>query len=86
MLALSLTNTTTQSDPLRYFVPIALFAIEPKLLTSGLTFTHDSVRELVAMAKAKPGVINYAGAGSTSHLSGLLLTKNGQHRSRACGL
>jgi tripartite-type tricarboxylate transporter receptor subunit TctC len=64
-------------DALRDFAPVALFAIVPNLLTSGLSFGPNNVRELVALAKAKPGTINYAsaGAGSASHFSGLLFAK-----------
>ena len=64
-------------DAVRDFTPVALFAIVPNLLTSGLSFGPNNVRELVALAKAKPNSINYAsaGAGSASHFSGLLFAK-----------
>jgi tripartite-type tricarboxylate transporter receptor subunit TctC len=61
-------------DAMRDFAPVALFAIVPNLLTAGLSFGPNNVRELIALAKAKPGTINYAsaGAGSASHFAGLL--------------
>ena len=64
-------------DPVRDFTPVALFAIVPNLMTSGLSFAPNNVRELVALAKSKPGSINYAsaGAGSASHFAGLLFAR-----------
>ena len=53
-------------DPVRDFTPVALFAIVPNLMTSGLSFAPNNVRELVALAKSKPGSINYASAGAGS--------------------
>ena len=64
-------------DAVRDFAPVALFAIVPNLMTSGPSFAPNNVRELVALAKAKPGTINYAsaGAGSASHFAGLLFAR-----------
>ena len=68
---------TVPYDAVRDFAPVALFAIVPNLMASGLSFAPNNVRELVALAKAKPGTINYAsaGAGSASHFAGLLFAR-----------
>ncbi|MCG2594318.1 tripartite tricarboxylate transporter substrate binding protein [Ramlibacter sp. XY19] len=61
-------------DPLKDFAPIALTHITPRVLVVPATVRANSVAELVALAKARPGQISYgsAGNGSSSHLSGAL--------------
>ncbi|MBY0268339.1 MAG: tripartite tricarboxylate transporter substrate binding protein [Burkholderiales bacterium] len=56
-------------DPVKDFTPISLFAISQNLLVTNPALKVASVRELVALAKAKPRSLNYAsgGTGSTSH-------------------
>ncbi|HWI15127.1 MAG TPA: tripartite tricarboxylate transporter substrate binding protein [Burkholderiales bacterium] len=58
-------------DPLNDFAPISLFAIAHNLLVSYPGLPASNVRELIALAKAKPGALNYAsgGTGSTSHFA-----------------
>lgn len=57
-------------DPLK-FVPITVLAIVPNVITAKIDLPANSVRELIAHAKANPGKVVYAsqGNGSTSHLS-----------------
>jgi len=57
-------------DPNR-FVPVTVLAIVPNVITAKLDLPANSVKELVAHAKANPGKVVYAsqGNGSTSHLS-----------------
>ena len=57
-------------EPLRDFVPVAGLAIVPLILATTPSFPPTSVRDFVALAKAKPGSINYAsgGSGVTNHL------------------
>jgi tripartite-type tricarboxylate transporter receptor subunit TctC len=64
-----------QYDPLGDFAPITNVASAPFLLVVRSTLPVNSVRELIAYAKANPGKLNYAssGIGSTAHLSGELL-------------
>jgi tripartite-type tricarboxylate transporter receptor subunit TctC len=64
-------------DVLRDFAPIANFAEVQNLLNTGPAFPPNSVKELVALAKAKPNTLNYAsaGSGSASHFAGLLFAK-----------
>ncbi len=58
-------------DPLRDFAPISLIASAPLLVVVHPSVPVTSVRELIALAKARPGQLNYAsnGVGSTTHLA-----------------
>jgi tripartite-type tricarboxylate transporter receptor subunit TctC len=60
--------------PLDDFTPITQIASLPNLLVVPAAFAAKSVKDLVAMAKSKPGDLNFgsAGIGSLSHLSGEL--------------
>jgi tripartite-type tricarboxylate transporter receptor subunit TctC len=62
-------------DPLKDFAPITLVAKVPELLVASTTVPVTNVNELVALAKARPGTINYGstGPGSMPHLAGELL-------------
>jgi tripartite-type tricarboxylate transporter receptor subunit TctC len=62
-------------DPLKELAPITLVAKVPEVLVASTTVPVANVRELVALAKAKPGTINYGstGPGSMPHLAGELL-------------
>src|SRR6202166_3656345 len=64
----------TPFDPVKDFVPISIFATGTNVLTVNLKLPVNSVAELLAYAKDKPGVLNYAsaGIGSFQHLSGEL--------------
>jgi tripartite-type tricarboxylate transporter receptor subunit TctC len=55
--------------------PISLLAKGPTLLVASPSLGVKSVAELIALAKQKPGTIDYGsgGIGSTSHLSGEML-------------
>jgi tripartite-type tricarboxylate transporter receptor subunit TctC len=57
------------------FAPIALVANAPQMLVAHPSLPANSIRELIALAKLKPGGVQYAssGAGTMSHLSGVLL-------------
>jgi len=62
-------------DTLRDIKPIARMGFTPLLLVTHPSVPAKSVKEFVALAKARPGQLNYgsAGVGSPSHLSGELL-------------
>ena len=64
-------------DPVGDFAPVALVATMPNLLVVNPSVPARSVRELIALAKAKPGELAFASAGSgtTQHLSGELFKK-----------
>ena len=57
-------------DPIRDFSPISLISIEPNVLALHPSVAANSVKELIALAKAKPGVLNYSsnGIGASGHL------------------
>jgi tripartite-type tricarboxylate transporter receptor subunit TctC len=58
-------------DPAGDFAGVAQVATQPLLLTVSMTLPVNSVKELIAMAKAKPGMIRGAapGVGGTGHLA-----------------
>ncbi|HZN24026.1 MAG TPA: tripartite tricarboxylate transporter substrate binding protein [Burkholderiales bacterium] len=60
--------------PVRDFTPIALVGESPNVLVTTNRIAANSVKELIGIAKAKPGQLNYAssGAGTSVHLSGEL--------------
>ena len=62
---------TLPYDPLHAFVPIAPVAEFPNVLVVSPHLQADSVTQLTAMARAKPGTISFAssGTGSTNHLT-----------------
>ena len=62
---------TLAYDPIRDFTPVGMMAEFPFVLVVNKDFPAHSVKELIDMAKAKPGTINYASAGNGSgqHLS-----------------
>ena len=56
-------------DTLKDFTPVTLLAKTPSLFAVHPSLPVKSVKELIALARARPGQINYAGgAGSTNHL------------------
>ena len=61
-------------DALRDFAGVSVFSESTNLLVVPAALPARSVKELVAMAKAKPGSLNYssAGVGTTQHLAGEL--------------
>ena len=61
-------------DPLRDFAAISLINRTPTVLAVHPALPAKSVKELIALAKARPGVLNYSsgGNGTTSHLAGEL--------------
>jgi tripartite-type tricarboxylate transporter receptor subunit TctC len=59
-------------NPARDLVPVALVATTPAVLLVGPALPVRSIKELVALAKAKPGTLNFGsgGSGTTEHLAG----------------
>ena len=53
------------------FTPVAVMAIVPLLMIANNNLPVTSVKDLIAMAKAQPGKLNYAsfGIGSSAHLA-----------------
>src|SRR3974390_936585 len=58
-------------DPIRDFTPVGMMAEFPFVLVVSNDFPAKSVKDLIALAQAKPGEINFASAGNGSgqHLS-----------------
>jgi tripartite-type tricarboxylate transporter receptor subunit TctC len=58
-------------DPVKDFDAVSLIASAPLLVVVHPSMPAKSVKELIGLAKAKPGVINYAsnGNGSSSHMA-----------------
>ncbi len=61
-------------DPIRDFAAVAFVVGADGLLAIHPSLPAKSVKELIALARAKPGLLTYAsaGAGTTSHLAGEL--------------
>ncbi len=61
-------------DPVKDFAPVILVASQPNILVVHPSLPVKSVKELIALAKAKPGKLNYAssGSGAAAHLCGEL--------------
>lgn len=61
--------------PVDSFAPVALIGSVPMVLVTNTSLRAKSIAELVSMAKASPGKLNFGsgGTGSLSHLSGELL-------------
>ncbi|MCA3112046.1 MAG: tripartite tricarboxylate transporter substrate binding protein, partial [Rhodocyclaceae bacterium] len=62
-------------DPVRDFAPISQVAITPNVLVVHPALPVKTVKELLALARAKPGALAFpsAGNGTSSHLAGELL-------------
>ncbi len=61
-------------DPVRDFAPITIVSVAPNILIVHPSLPVKSVRELIALARARPGELSFGsgGSGSTAHLSGEL--------------
>ena len=58
-------------DPVRDFAPVTLAVSSPNILVVHPALGANSVKDLIALAKTRPGALNYAtgGSGSTPHLA-----------------
>ena len=65
----------TGYDPVKDFAPITIIATLPLGLWVNASVPVSSVKELVALAKAKPGQLNFgsAGSGGPTHMAGEML-------------
>ncbi|HYF60951.1 MAG TPA: tripartite tricarboxylate transporter substrate-binding protein, partial [Burkholderiaceae bacterium] len=64
-------------DPIKDFEPVMSVATAPYLLVAHPEFPPNSLRELIAYAKSRPGRIDYASAGNgtLNHLLGVMLNQ-----------
>jgi len=58
-------------DPVKDFAPIVLVGTQPNILVVHPSLPVTSVKQLIALAKARPGELNYAGSGmgAVAHLA-----------------
>ncbi len=58
-------------DPVRDFAPVTLVSTAPNILVVHPSLPVKNVKELIALAKARPGELNYAsgGGGTPNHLA-----------------
>jgi len=90
---MGLANTTTHAsatamqakpayDPVKDFTPVVLIGNSPMVILATPKLAAQNIQELLALARAKPGTLNYAsaGPGSIAHLTGALLEKMGNVR------
>ncbi|HYA06917.1 MAG TPA: tripartite tricarboxylate transporter substrate-binding protein [Xanthobacteraceae bacterium] len=65
-------HTHLPYDPDKDFEPVAMFGVQPNVLVASTQSGFKTVADLVAAAKAKPGVLTFAsaGVGSSSHMAG----------------
>jgi tripartite-type tricarboxylate transporter receptor subunit TctC len=59
-------------DPQKSFVPVSLLVTANQLMIATLSLPAQNIKELLALAKAKPGQLNYAssGNGTIPHIAG----------------
>ncbi len=64
-------RSNTPYDPVKDFAPVTLVASSPNVLVVHPSLPVKSVRELIALAKARPGDLNYAAGslGAAPHLA-----------------
>jgi tripartite-type tricarboxylate transporter receptor subunit TctC len=66
-----LMRTKMPYDTMKDFAPISWVITVPNVVVAHPTFPANSIKELIALAKAKPGAIKYASAsaGTANHLA-----------------
>jgi tripartite-type tricarboxylate transporter receptor subunit TctC len=64
-------------DPIRDFAPVASTGVSPYLLATHPALPVNNLKDFIAHARARPGVLNYSssGAGGLGHLSGELFNQ-----------
>jgi len=68
-------HTKMPYDPTRDYAPITQIATSPNVMTANSAVPVKGLKDLIALAKAKPGAVNFASTGvaSVGHLTGELL-------------
>jgi tripartite-type tricarboxylate transporter receptor subunit TctC len=71
-----LLNKTKSYDPYKDFTGVAFIGTAPLVLVGGPALAVNTVPELIALAKAKPGAIDYGngGVGTTPYMAGALFS------------
>jgi tripartite-type tricarboxylate transporter receptor subunit TctC len=72
MTFLKYTNKNLKFDPLTSFSGVAIVGQAPAVVTVSAQLGVKDLKAFIALAKAKPGTLNYgsAGVGSATHLAG----------------
>lgn len=72
----AIVNAKLAYDPVKDFTPIGLIGVVPYALSVSPKLPVKDVRELIALAKSKPGMLSYSsvGLGSVAHLATELLS------------
>jgi len=72
----AIVNPKLAYDPVKDFTPIGLIGVVPYALSVSPKLPVNNVRELIALAKSKPGILSYSsvGLGSVAHLATELLS------------
>jgi tripartite-type tricarboxylate transporter receptor subunit TctC len=72
----AIVNSKLVYDPVKDFTPIAMIGVVPYALSVSPKLPVKDVRELLALAKSKPGMLNYSsvGLGSVAHLATEMLS------------
>jgi tripartite-type tricarboxylate transporter receptor subunit TctC len=65
----------TSYDPIKDFAPVATISTADMILVTNPSVPANNLQELLALAKARPGSLNYssAGSGNPNHLAGELM-------------
>jgi len=73
-------ESKTFPDFVKDFAPVSLCATSPLILVVNPSLPVKSLKELIALARSRPGELNYGsgGLGTTPHLSGELLATMGK--------
>ncbi len=64
-------------DPVKAFAPVSLLGSGPLALVASRSFAPNNVKELIALAKARPGAVTYAtaGVGGVNHFGSELFAR-----------
>jgi tripartite-type tricarboxylate transporter receptor subunit TctC len=67
-------NATLPFDPIKDFAPVAMIGVSPFVLIGATQVAASALKDFVALAKARPGSLSYAsaGTGTLAHLAGEL--------------
>jgi tripartite-type tricarboxylate transporter receptor subunit TctC len=70
-------NATLPFDPVKDFAPVAMIGVSPFVLIGATQVSAPTLKDFVALAKAKPGSLSYAsaGTGTLAHLAGELFKR-----------
>ena len=70
-------NATLPFDPVKDFTPVAMIGVSPFVLIGATQVSAPALKDFVALAKARPGSLSYAsaGTGTLAHLAGELFKR-----------